>query len=335
MNGATALNLPASMLFDHPSIEALARYIGEQVDGVVAGRAAEMPDSPDAAGDGAPADTPSIGALYERAEALGRSEDGTALLEIAARLRPTFELDAYEQNVPRPVRLSKGPDEPMLICLPSMLATAGPHQYVGFARHFIDKRDVSVVPNPGFLDGEMLPASLEVVTAVHAAAIRECAEGKPYVLLGHSTGGLLAHAVAQHLCDIDEPPTGVVEIDTYSLERLTEIASHRMGGMKQQGGQLFELTDQRLTAMVAYREFLTGFEPGPLPAACLLINAADPMPGMINDEPGKAQWDGAQTVIDVPGNHFSMMEEHVLQTAQATEEWLRDNSTQGDSTSAA
>lgn len=98
---------------------------------------------------------------------------------------------------------------------------------------------------------------------------------------------------------------------------------------------MFELTDQRLTAMVGYREFLMGFEPGPIPSACLLINAAERMPGMVEDDPGQAQWDGAQTVLEVPGDHFTMMEEHVRRIAQVTEEWLRDSSTSGASTNAA
>ena len=331
VNVATGLQLPASVLFDYPTIESLVRYLEQQLGDAVAAAAVASGPVELGLGSGAkgPAEVVSIRSLYERAVALGRGDEAGALLAIAARLRPSFDLETYAENVPSAVRLSSGPAVPRLICVPSLLAIAGPHQYVGLAQHFAGRREVVVVPNPGFLDGELLPASTEAAIALQAAAVRQCADGEPYVLLGHSTGGLLAHAVAEHLDGLGEPPAGLIKVDTYAMAGIAAIAPQLLGKMKgeeeeEKGaeGASFELTDQRLTAMVAYRGFVEEVEPGSTRAAGLLVKAADPLPGTPPDATSQVLWEDAEAVLDVPGDHFTMMEEHVLHVARAIDEWL-------------
>jgi thioesterase domain-containing protein/acyl carrier protein len=329
VNVATGLQLSASALFDYPSIESLAAHVEQRLDGAVAAAASDSAGLDRGNGTRPSAEAVSIGELYERAATLGRMEEGGALLAIAARLRPSFDLDSYAEHVPRPVRLSSGPVLPRLICVPSILAVAGPHQYVGLAQHFAGGREVVVVPNPGFLEGEALPDSTEAAIALQAAAIRQCAAGEPYVLLGHSTAGLFAHALAEHLDGLGESPAGLIKVDTYPMGAIAPIVPALLAGMNERGGSRSALTDQRLTAMAAYRGFLDEFEPESTRAAGLLVRAADPMPGMPPEAAGQVRWEGAAAVIDVPGDHFTMMEEHVAHVAEAVEGWLGETFPEG------
>ncbi len=328
LNAATGLNLPVSVLFDYPTPESLAQYIEPQLDTLLSKTETQAPRPASAGSDSQTqkaTEVLSIASLYERAESLGRSEEAGALLAIAAKLRPAYTADTAHEHLPEQVQLTNGPSGPKLICIPSLLAVGGPQQYVRFAQGFAGKRNVAVVPIPGFLDGELLPENLQAACLTQAAAIRKCADGQPYVLLGHSTGGLLAHIVAEYLSSIGDPPSGLIKADTYSTAGLVDITPHALAGMRQLSGSYFELTDQRLTAMIAYFELIKEFEPGPIPSASLLLRATEPMPGMSDDGDQRAQWDDAQTVIDVPGNHFTMMEDHASDVSQVVEEWLLEN----------
>lgn len=154
-----------------------------------------------------------------------------------------------------------------------------------------------------------------------AAAIQQCTDDEPFVLLGHSTGGLFAHLIAEYLHSLGAPPAGLIKLDTYTGAGLAEVAPQVLTGMAQLTESFFDLTDDRLTAMTAYFELVAGHEPGPIDSERLLVRATDPMPSVAGDPIGGARWDGAQ-VLDVPGDHFSMMERHATETAAVVEKWL-------------
>jgi len=323
LSSATGLNLSASVLFDYPTSEALASHVESQLVAAEYGAPGVGGPEPMAGRSQPEATTPdSIASLYRRAEEVGRLDDGGALLAIAARLRPTFTVDVLQDHLPRPIQLADGDEGPKLICTPSLLAMSGPHQYVKFAQHLEGKRSVAVVPIGGFLDGELLPADLEVAKATQAAAIRECANGEPYVLLGHSTGGHLAHHLVERLDSIGAPPRGLIKVDTYSSAGLGDVTPHVLAGMRERAGSYFDLTDHRLTAMAAYMELVESGEVGDVRLPGLLVRAADPMPGMVDVDNTHVQGEGMQDVRTVPGDHFTMMETHASHVAQVVDEWL-------------
>jgi acyl transferase domain-containing protein/thioesterase domain-containing protein/acyl carrier protein len=327
LNTATRLNLPASVLFDYPNPRALAGFVELQLGPMAGGgepQAAESADMGKGTLERESSESVSIGSLYERAEMLGRSDQGATLLSITAGLRPTFGIDGYQDHLPKQSRLATGPAGPKLICIPTLLALSGPHQYVKFAQRLEGKRTVAALSIPGYLEGELLPEDLEVALVTQAAAIQRCAGDDPYVLLGHSTGGLFAHFVAERLSSIGTPPAGLIKVDTYSRAGLADITPYALAGMKQRAGSHFELTDHRLTAMVAYVGLLEDREPEDTGSATLLIRATEPMPGMDEQGARRAQWDGVQTILELPGDHFTIMEEHVAHVAQAVDKWLRD-----------
>lgn len=74
----------------------------------------------------------------------------------------------------------------------------------------------------------------------------------PYVLLGHSTGGLLAHAVAERLESIGEPPAGLIKIDTYAMEAIASITPQLLKAIEiERLDWSFATADGAINAMLA------------------------------------------------------------------------------------
>jgi thioesterase domain-containing protein len=226
----------------------------------------------------------------------------TDLLGDAARFRP-----ALSAAMPEPVRLAQGPGSPALFCLPTVLATSGPHQFARFAAHFTGERDVWALPLPGYLPGEALPATLDALLDAAALTIRRHAGSSPYALVGYSSGGLLAQAVAARLEDTGHGPAAVAAIDTSPLSRrlLVQLLPQLLGRLGELSGTDtadpgLVLDDDRLTAMGAYLRLLTDMTPGPVKAPTLLLRAG----------------------VDIPGDHFSVIEAHADTTARSIHDWL-------------
>jgi thioesterase domain-containing protein len=74
--------------------------------------------------------------------------------------------------------------------------------------------------------------------------------------------------------------------------------------------------------MGAYCRIFAGWQPTAISTPTLLVRASEPLPGT---EPGtewRSSWDLEHAVLDAPGTHFSMMQEHARTTAEAVHGWL-------------
>jgi acyl transferase domain-containing protein/NADP-dependent 3-hydroxy acid dehydrogenase YdfG/acyl carrier protein len=322
---ATGLQLPATAVFECATPVALsddliARLAAREAAGERRnGDGAGVPGgSFDAEGGG------TLGAMLSEAHARGMVDEYMGLLMSASSFRPTFDSTAEDFHAPAPVRLAQGDAAPDLICLPSVLATSGPHQYARFAGFYRGARNVTALPLHGFADGEPLPASLAAALDAHAAAIERLTAGRAFVLAGHSTGGVLAHAVAARLESVGVAPAAVILLDTYWLTSGAFYKATRdvMGSMLERGGRSIAMSDVRLTAMGAYGRLLAEWQPAEVAAPTLLVRASEPMPGAAIEGDWRSSWDLAHSAIDVSGNHFTIMEDHVEDTAQAVQDWL-------------
>ncbi|MDQ0957039.1 acyl transferase domain-containing protein/acyl carrier protein [Streptomyces sp. B4I13] len=324
---ATGLKLAPTLLFDHATPEALAAHLHGRLaerSTQETGREQTVAGAPDIR----PGDT--LGGLFKQACLDDRVDDGFTLLQAAAELRPTFTSPDELPGLPGAIRLSAGGAAAPLVCFSSYVALAGVHQYARFASPFRGRRDVWALPTQGFGTGEALPATFDAVADLHADAVRRTVGDVRPVLLGSSSGGVLALSAARRMQERGAAPAAVVLLDTYMPRAdspFLRFSQQMLSGMFERESMFAHMDSARLTAMSWYVAMIGEWEPGPLECPVLLVRSSEPPvpagPGEeMPPEEWQTSWHRAHTVLDVPGNHFTMMEDHARSTAGATDDWL-------------
>ncbi|MYX97726.1 acyltransferase domain-containing protein, partial [Streptomyces sp. SID486] len=307
---ALGRDLPAGAVFDHRTPAALAAALHAQPAG-----AATDP--------GGGADLESVSGLVRRAAADGRMTQAVELLRTVAAILPGFSSADGLGDLADPVRLAAGDRAPRLVCLPSPMALGGAHQYARFARHFQGRRDVLVPTVPGFGPGEALPLSVDAVVEVVVEGIRRsCPDGRPYVLLGYSSGGQFAHAAAEIMEKAGQPASGVVLLDTYlpGDDGKDELWRQMFDGMLDRESSLGGFGTARLAAMSRYSDLIQDCLPGALTAPVLFVRPRESFATGTDD--WRAEWPAEHEPADVPGTHFTILEDHAEATAAAVDAWL-------------
>jgi surfactin synthase thioesterase subunit len=321
LQAITGLSLSAKMMLDHPTPAALIDHLQGLLNGSD-GSATEP--SPQMAANGAngQAATGRLTEMFRRAHQLRKLKDGLALAEAAAALRPRFGVSHTEEQAPTPIPLAKGERDPILFCIPSLVASSGPHEYARFAKSFENGREVVAVPAPGFRSDELLPSTLEAAAGAQTEAIKTYAGSRRVALVGFSTGGLLAYAVARECTREGIAPTAVVLIDSYTMDTMWRIADPVFDRMLAGEAPESLVTDETLTAMGMYLGMLSTWTPDEPVAPTLLVTAGDPMPGLASIGDWTATWKLRHSAVELPGSHFTILEDHSDTTARVVEEWL-------------
>ncbi|MFL6129663.1 MAG: beta-ketoacyl synthase N-terminal-like domain-containing protein [Mycobacteriales bacterium] len=305
----TGSKLAAAAAIEHPSPVELARHLQTLL-------AARRDDS-------RPARTDTLVQLFSQACREGAASAARGMLEQAAGLRPRFDRAEDAPDRPAPLRLAEGDQRPALVCFTPFVTPAGAQQFVRFAAPFRGRREVRVLPHPGFARDEQLPGSLAVLLRRQAELVLRCAGGPPPVLVGYSSGGWVAQAVAAQLRSLGQPPAAVVLLDAFDLQLdnahgvFDELMAANVARLEEVG-----VASEELTAMGWY---LTLFEHTQLPAGgvpTLLLRAAE-QPSL-DATGGRAPVASAAVTatLEVPGDHVSMLTDHAESTAAAVESWV-------------
>jgi surfactin synthase thioesterase subunit len=321
LQAITGLRLSAKMMLEHPTPAALIAHLHGLLNGSD-GYATEP--KPQARTNGANGDaaTGRLTEMFRRAHHLGRLKDGLALAEAAAALRPRFGVSHTGKQAPTPIPLARGQADPILFCIPSLVASSGPHEYARFAKSFPTGREVVAVPAPGFRAGELLPSTLEAATGAQTEAIKTYAGSRRVALVGFSTGGLLAHAVARECAREGITPIAVVLIDSYTTDTMWRIADPVFKRMLAGEASESIVTEETLMAMGVYLGMLSRWTPDEPVAPTLLVKARDPVPGLIRYGDWTASWSSRHAAVELPGSHLTILEDHADTTAQLVDDWL-------------
>jgi acyl transferase domain-containing protein/thioesterase domain-containing protein/acyl carrier protein len=354
LGAAAAVQLPATVVFDNPTPAALTDFLMSELAPRIA-QAADREQMPAGQADGAAAlpgatqlsevldsqplsssaePSGTLGSMLGEALERGMVAEFMGVLMGLSKFRPAFDAPSNGANAHKLVRLARRSEDSEragLICVPSLIASSGSHQYIRFAKALDGGRDLSAVPVPGF-QAERLPATLDAAVQALLPSVQSRVGDAPFVLVGYSSGGWLAHALASRLEDEGHPADALVLIDAYpatdgkfaSVMRsvLSEALDNDVYGF---------MGDDRLTAMAAYMRLFAGWEPRQIAIPTLLVSASEPMPSLAGDEQWRSSWAMCDEAIEVPGNHFTMMEDGAGSTAEAIDAWLASSLTQEES----
>ncbi len=330
LNTASGLRLPATLTFDHPTPVALAEFIGSEL-GDTADAATRRPASgatggqPGGGGGG-------LASLYQQLIRTGRVDAAAQLIVIASHLRSTFDASVRDEHASAPLALARGRTRPNLVCFPALSALSGPHEYSRFGTAFQGERDVFVVPAPGLPEGEILPDSGRTLIKMHVEAVEQVVGDEPFVILGRSMGGCVAHSVVAGLEAKGIFPAGLVLVDSYPID------APFLPGMEWWNTALltalldrldrFDMAthDTRLSTMGTYNRIFADWQPEPISTRTLLVRAEKPLVGMPDDAEGardwRAYWPLPHEIADIPGDHFTILEDHSDTTAATVRKWI-------------
>jgi thioesterase domain-containing protein/acyl carrier protein len=316
----SGLRLPSTLVFDHPTSAAVAQLLLTE-----GGGASTVPRNVDGARSVHQNGHGTLSTLLRHAHAEGSIVEAMPLLTEASRFRPAFassaELGDDDGYV---VQLASGSGLPKLVCVPSFVVGSGPHQFMRFADRFEGVRDVFVCSLPGFRGTEPAPGSWSAAVEVLEDSIRRVVGDAPFVLVGYSIGGVIAHSLAARFEDAGVAPAGVVMIDTPTPEGEEEtnrVFSLVMTEILERQHEAISIDDANWLAMGTYMRLLAERRPARIAAPTLLIRAGESL-GEGDDAPGWPAWDVSDDQVEIAADHFALIEAAAAATADATERWL-------------
>nr|WP_274912456.1 alpha/beta fold hydrolase [Streptomyces sp. WZ-12] len=313
LGAATGLPLPVGVVFDHQTPRELAAHLHGELGGATA------PGSGRASGPGA------LGEMYREAVHTDRVREFMLAMAGLSAYRPAYHGPDGAGELPPPVRLARGGAGPLLIGCCGFVATSGPHEFVRFAAPLRGRRDLWALPVPGYRAGEPVAADLDALLEVQADAVQRLADGRPFVLMGHSGGALIAQALAGRLEEQGSGPGAVVLSDMYEpriMDRLLTWEKELTEGVLDRDGAFVALDDTRITASAAHSKLFADWRPQPTAAPTLLLRATEPLGAWSGADDWQATLEFPHTAIDVPGNHFTMMRDHAEEAARAVDDWI-------------
>jgi thioesterase domain-containing protein len=146
-------------------------------------------------------------------------------------------------------------------------------------------------------------------------------------------GGCLAQAVASRLEEHRREASGLVLIDAYPIDSATREGMSDWWLTAMLGGMLDRIeaydmvwSDASLTSMGGYNTLFADWRPEPVSSPTLALRADTPLRGTVVDPTGRhdwrAYWPVPHEVADIPGDHFTVLEQHTGTTVEAVRQWI-------------
>lgn len=332
LTAVTAVTLPATAIFDHPTPTELAQYLITQIDGhgSSAAAAANPAERIDALTD-----------LFLQACDAGRDADGWKMVALASNTRERMS-SPVRNNVSKNVALlADGISDVVVICIPTLTVLSDQREYRDIANAMTGRHSVYSLTLPGFDSSDALPQNADMIVETVSNAIIDVVGGScRFVLSGYSSGGVLAYALCSHLSvKHQRNPLGVALIDTYLPSQIANPSMNEGFSPNDTGKglsrevirvarMLNRLTATRLTAAATYAAIFQAWEPGRSMAPVLNIVAKDRIATVENlREERINRWrtaaaEAAYSVAEVPGDHFGMMSTSSEAMATEIHDWI-------------
>lgn len=332
LTAVTAVTLPATAIFDHPTPTELAQYLITQIDGhgSSAAAAANPAERIDALTD-----------LFLQACDAGRDADGWKMVALASNTRERMS-SPVRNNVSKNVALlADGISDVVVICIPTLTVLSDQREYRDIANAMTGRHSVYSLTLPGFDSPDALPQNADMIVETVSNAIIDVVGGScRFVLSGYSSGGVLAYALCSHLSvKHQRNPLGVALIDTYLPSQIANPSMNEGFSPNDTGKglsrevirvarMLNRLTATRLTAAATYAAIFQAWEPGRSMAPVLNIVAKDRIATVENlREERINRWrtaaaEAAYSVAEVPGDHFGMMSTSSEAIATEIHDWI-------------
>lgn len=332
LTAVTAVTLPATAIFDHPTPTELAQYLITQIDGhgSSAAAAANPAERIDALTD-----------LFLQACDAGRDADGWKMVALASNTRERMS-SPVRNNVSKNVALlADGISDVVVICIPTLTVLSDQREYRDIANAMTGRHSVYSLTLPGFDSSDALPQNADMIVETVSNAIIDVVGGScRFVLSGYSSGGVLAYALCSHRSvKHQRNPLGVALIDTYLPSQIANPSMNEGFSPNDTGKglsrevirvarMLNRLTATRLTAAATYAAIFQAWEPGRSMAPVLNIVAKDRIATVENlREERINRWrtaaaEAAYSVAEVPGDHFGMMSTSSEAIATEIHDWI-------------
>ncbi|CKM51771.1 polyketide synthase [Mycobacterium tuberculosis] len=332
LTAVTAVTLPATAIFDHPTPTELAQYLITQIDGhgSSAAAAANPAERIDALTD-----------LFLQACDAGRDADGWKMVALASNTRERMS-SPVRNNVSKNVALlADGISDVVVICIPTLTVLSDQREYRDIANAMTGRHSVYSLTLPGFDSSDALPQNADMIVETVSNAIIDVVGGScRFLLSGYSSGGVLAYALCSHLSvKHQRNPLGVALIDTYLPSQIANPSMNEGFSPNDTGKglsrevirvarMLNRLTATRLTAAATYAAIFQAWEPGRSMAPVLNIVAKDRIATVENlREERINRWrtaaaEAAYSVAEVPGDHFGMMSTSSEAIATEIHDWI-------------